>query len=63
MKFFVKIKVDNAAFAEDSCDECLELARILKDLATRIEDAEQFGWLRDINGNTVGTFGFEKKPT
>jgi len=35
-----------------------ELARILRMLAARIERGETGGLLRDINGNSVGLFGF-----
>lgn len=55
----IEISTDNAAFDGEKCGP--ELARILRDLATRIADyrAEEFqqgdGWRAlDINGNVVG---------
>lgn len=55
----IEIKTDNAAFDGESCGP--ELARILRDLAGRIEEyrAEEFqqgdGWRAlDSNGNVVG---------
>lgn len=51
----IKIKTDNAAFAEESGTE---VARILRDLAARIEGRDILPGesiaLRDTNGNTVG---------
>lgn len=51
MKLTLKLRLDNAAF-----DLCLatETARILKEVAERIEDGRGEGKCRDINGNTVG---------
>ena len=44
----------NAAF--DGADRAVEVARILTDLATRVEGGAIDGPLTDINGNTVGRF-------
>lgn len=52
--FTVKIDTDNAAFG-DAWQ--LETARILRDIADRLEAGEQFTHyqtLRDVNGNEVG---------
>lgn len=56
-KFEVALSTNNAAFADD--DLGYELARILRELADRIEDGGIAGAgsvirLRDINGNRVG---------
>ena len=63
MNATISIEMDNTAF-EDA--KASETARILRELATKIEDAgEQLGaptygvigiHLRDINGNIVGQF-------
>lgn len=51
-KFKLEIVTDNAAFEEGPATE---LARILRDLANRVEqDGEFDGVVRDINGNVVG---------
>ena len=57
MQAILKIQMDNAAFEMPGA----ELARILRDLAKRIEYADSFEneydstlIVRDINGNTVG---------
>lgn len=53
--FTLTIKTDNAAF--DEGDKGLEVARILRELANRLETQSQTsGTLRDANGNTVGTW-------
>ena len=52
--FTLKIKTDNAAFVEN---KGAEVARIMRELAKRIEETEKDnGYVLDINGNTVGTF-------
>jgi hypothetical protein len=62
MAISIKVKTDNAAF-EDS--PCAEVARILRDLADKLENFAPRGGLpkepcnlRDINGNTVGHIKF-----
>lgn len=53
--FNLSLEMDNAAFDDDAA---LELARILRELADRIEqdglDSGEPIRLRDVNGNTVG---------
>ena len=57
MKFFVQFSMDNAAFDGQPSEE---VARILRQIAQRIEDEgdvpEFFTNCRDSNGNTVGTY-------
>ena len=62
MNITIKINCDNAAF-EDYAS--LEVARILLDLANRVEDRPNFSPgtslpVRDINGNVVGIFEVEE---
>jgi len=55
--FTIKIETDNAAFEGSGCGR--ELSRILARLAAEIKDADtraDSGKLRDINGNTVGSW-------
>jgi hypothetical protein len=63
MDMIIKINVDNDAFYGGS--RATELARILRDLARRIEahspvKSDEFT-LRDVNGNRVGTAYLEEK--
>jgi len=55
MKLTVNIRMDNAAF-----EDAGELSRILRDLAKTLDgrtfDSECGSTVRDINGNTVGTY-------
>lgn len=52
--FQIQFKTDNAAF-EDS--PASEVARILREVADKIEDGASFeGRVRDCNGNTIGSF-------
>ena len=49
----ITINTENAAF-EDG-DGNIELVRILRDLASKVESGSNPETLRDINGNKVGT--------
>lgn len=52
----IKIEIDtsNAAFKDN--DGRPEIARILRELATRIEDYDNPSLLKDLNGNPCGHF-------
>lgn len=57
--FFLSINMGNAAFDDAPITE---LARILRDLADRLEsgDADYDGAsILDVNGNTIGRYDFE----
>jgi hypothetical protein len=59
MKIKIDINTANAAFDGDNAGA--EAARILRDLADRLEGSGTLArsdtkFLRDINGNTVGTY-------
>jgi hypothetical protein len=66
MNFELNIRCDNAAFDEDPTGE---LARILANLAAKISDDRMGGCgkpgmtddgkVRDINGNSVGTWEWD----
>ncbi len=51
--FKLTFKTDNAAFEED---KSIEVARILRDVATKIETGKTSGKIFDINGNSIGRF-------
>lgn len=51
--FTLTISTANAAFDDQPATE---IARILRDVAKRVEDGELSGNLRDVNGNGVGAF-------
>ena len=50
----IKINTENAAF-EGLDDGLTEVARILKEIAGKLENGSTPDKLRDLNGNTVGT--------
>lgn len=54
-EFRVLIQVDNAAF-DDGRNH--EVARILREVADGLDQDVSGGNVRDINGNTVGDFGY-----
>lgn len=55
LKFTLTVDCDNSAFDED---ENREVARLLREAATKFEAGRDNGALLDENGNTVGQFGF-----
>lgn len=59
--FQLTIETDNAAFCgpDGEIDELAkqtELARILRDTADRLMNGQDDGFVRDVNGNEVGSF-------
>ncbi|MFA5436896.1 MAG: hypothetical protein WC372_12730 [Candidatus Neomarinimicrobiota bacterium] len=55
--FKIEIETGNAAFEDD---RNMELARILRQIAERLENGEDAGRVLDINGNKVGSFEMEE---
>lgn len=57
-KFVVEIQLGNDALPDNLTDAAPELARILADVAYKLENTDMATWpLRDVNGNTVGRAG------
>jgi hypothetical protein len=56
--FRLEMKTDNAAFEEWAAP--MEIARILRDVANRLEDDQLIGPCRDINGNNVGQYRYRR---
>lgn len=54
--FGLTLRTANAAFHPEFGDGSDEVARILRDVADRVEAGDRTGVVRDINGNPVGTF-------
>ncbi len=54
MDFEITFSIDNAAFGDCPMDEA---ARILRDIAQKLEGGQNAGNIRDINGNTIGQYG------
>lgn len=52
--FKLEIDTGNAAFEDEG--KGYEIARILRDLAAKVENGADSGSVRDLNGNKVGTF-------
>lgn len=53
MTFSIDIDTDDAAFSDDPE---VESARILRDIATRVEVGYDGGTVHDLNGNSIGTW-------
>lgn len=60
MKFTLEIDCDNAAFQENDGDQYVEVARILREAADRIENGRDSIALIDLNGNRVGDAAFDR---
>ena len=57
MTFKVEFETNNDAFVDNGSDQGrYEISRILKLIADKIEFGDISGNIRDINGNTIGTF-------
>jgi hypothetical protein len=57
MIFKLNLRIDNAAFGEGSRD--YELARILREIADKIEAGQDYATYKtvfDVNGNDVGRY-------
>jgi hypothetical protein len=54
MAFWTSFNTRNAAFEDEG--HATETARILRDIADRIEDGDFAGPVRDVNGNTIGSY-------
>ena len=53
----LEIKTDNAAFSEDevlTIEGRYEVARLLRDVAMKIENFHESGKIMDVNGNCCG---------
>ena len=59
MPLTVRIKTDNAAFQGDSLGP--ELARILREIAEKLEGGRDGGPVMDANGNRVGAWSMGPK--
>lgn len=52
--FTLKIKTGNAAFQDAGDDGKAEVARILREIADKLENGQEGGACMDGNGNRVG---------
>ena len=65
--FKIEIKTGNAAFTDpytgeySGWDENHEVARILREIADKIDDGKREGKAIDYNGNSVGEFTFYER--
>lgn len=71
--FKLEFETENAAFGETDCETFQQIATVLIDLRRKMqsEAANDVGgcrttrWIepvRDINGNKIGSFTYEKEP-
>ena len=62
--FKLEFETGNAAFDDDADANTNnnareEIARILRDVAHRVRDGSDGGFIRDVSGNRIGTWDFE----
>lgn len=60
--FTLEIKTDSAAFQDDDGWGFYEVARLLREVADRVEGGWSTGGVLDLNGNTVGAFDWRGRP-
>ena len=58
MTFKIEFSVDNAAFDGNTAGE---IERIMKKITGKLLDGDGSGIVKDSNGNTIGSFGFNGK--
>jgi len=51
--FTLSIETENDAFTNGESEE---IARILKEVASQVENGKDFGTITDINGNMIGNW-------
>ena len=56
INFKVIMNLDNAAFQDRNTE--METARILREIADKIENGDDSLKIYDINGNSIGSWGF-----
>jgi hypothetical protein len=57
MKFIAEIKLDNAAYDNQYIQH--ELIDNLKSIIAKLEDAKEWGTIKDSNGNNVGMWDID----
>lgn len=61
MQFVVTMNVDNACFGEDDAETRAQMsAKILRDIADKIDVDSMEGLIRDDNGNVIGSYAFQE---
>lgn len=59
--FLLNITTGNDAFSDENGGAGEEIARILKDAASKVANGYTEGRCSDINGNTVGTWSLKSE--
>jgi len=57
MEFIVNVTCDNAAFEGNPG---IEISRILRKVADKVEAGQEAGKIMDVNGNSVGEFRLQE---
>ena len=57
--FKLEFKTDNSAFSDGNME--YEIKRILVAIGNRVDCGNTSGSIRDINGNTIGTYELEEE--
>jgi hypothetical protein len=57
MEFNLKINVDNDAYRSQAIQ--YQLIDNLKDIIAKLEDAWDYGTVKDVNGNSVGEWSID----
>lgn len=59
-QFQMSFDLGNAAFDGAPLDRSNEISRLLRETADKVDMGETDGTLADINGNSVGHWGFDQ---
>ena len=61
ISFKLKMDTDNAAYQNNGLSNTDELAEVLEEITTKLKQGNKYGSIRDLNGNTVGSWEAEIK--
>lgn len=59
--FKLTVSTGNDAFGPADYDRNEEVARILREVADRLANGQEYGPTIDVNGNTTGAFGYVRE--
>lgn len=58
----IQFNTDNSAFGEDNRSAQHEAGRILSEIGDNLRLGHNEGYIRDLNGNTIGKWTFNFEP-
>jgi hypothetical protein len=57
--FTLSIRIEGSELVDDPTSRAQGIARMLREVAAKVEADQESGIIKDINGNTVGSWEFD----